>query len=486
MKKLILYFFCGAVCCIPSVLQAAPGSVTPSTKTVSVDPDGAVVFPAARQLVQVFTSATKATTAPLAAGQLAWETDTGLIYRATGAAAGNWSAATTAAIVDGTIVNADISASAAIAYAKLALGGSIVNADISSSAAIAFSKIDSPTTLSGYGITDAQPLDSDLTSIAAVTTTSYGRSVLALADASALRTLGGLVIGTNVQAYSAVLDTFVSNGSAFYLARGNHTGTQAWSTITSTPTTLSGYGISDAQPLDNDLTTYAGITPSANVQSLLGAADYAAVRTQLGLVIGTNVQAFDADLTTYAGITPSANVQSLLGAADYAAVRTALGLVIGTDVQAFDADLSTYAGITPSANVQSLLGAADYSAMRTQLGLVIGTNVQAYSSVLDTFVGNGSAFYLARGNHTGTQAWSTITSTPTTLSGYGITDAEPLRTTVTQVEAEAGSSSTVRAWTPQRVKQAIDALAPGGSGTTRWIYTAVDYTAAAGEQVAAV
>lgn len=41
----------------------------------------------------------------------------------------------------GSIVNADISASAAIAYSKLSLTGAIVNADISSSAAIAYSKL---------------------------------------------------------------------------------------------------------------------------------------------------------------------------------------------------------------------------------------------------------------------------------------------------------------------------------------------------------
>lgn len=44
-------------------------------------------------------------------------------------------------IVDGTIVNADVSDTAAIAYTKLSLTGAIVNADIKSDAAIAYSKL---------------------------------------------------------------------------------------------------------------------------------------------------------------------------------------------------------------------------------------------------------------------------------------------------------------------------------------------------------
>lgn len=42
-------------------------------------------------------------------------------------------------------------------------------------------------------------------------------------------------------------------------ARANHTGTQAWSTITGTPTTLAGYGITDAQPASAQLTSLAAL-----------------------------------------------------------------------------------------------------------------------------------------------------------------------------------------------------------------------------------
>ena len=51
------------------------------------------------------------------------------------------------------------------------------------------------------------------------------------------------------------------------------------------------------QPLDSDLTIYAGITPSANVQSYLASASYAAMRTLLGLDTSAGIASAVSDET---------------------------------------------------------------------------------------------------------------------------------------------------------------------------------------------
>jgi len=63
------------------------------------------------------------------------------------------------------------------------------------------------------------------------------------------------------------------------------------------------------------------------------------------LVAGAG-QSSDPDLDVYAGITPSANVQALLGAANYSAMRTLLSLAVGTDVQGYSALLADIAGLS--------------------------------------------------------------------------------------------------------------------------------------------
>lgn len=75
-----------------------------------------------------------------------------------------------------------------------------------------------------------------------------------------------------------------------------------------------------------------------------------------GLQIGTDVQAYDADLTTYAGITPSANVQSILGGANYAAIRTLLDLESGVDFDPVGTDNSTDVTLSGTPDYITILG----------------------------------------------------------------------------------------------------------------------------------
>lgn len=198
-----------------------------------------------------------------------------------------------------------------------------------------------------------QPLDSDLSAVAALTTTVFGRGLLALADAAALLSAAGAAAVSHAHSGADITSGTVADARiAASIARDSE--------VTSAISALS----SVYQPLDSDLTSIAALTTTAFGRGLLGLADAAALLSAAGAAAAVHVHAGEdvtsgtvADARIAATIARDSDVTAAISASEAGQVRdgdVAGGVLDGTFPSPGLAASVAGAGLAEAADVLSV------------------------------------------------------------------------------------------------------------------------------------
>lgn len=244
----------------------------------------------------------------------------------------------------------------------------------------------------GTTIGGATPiLDTDKLSALSATTSAELKTVISDETGS-----GALVFATSPTLVTPALGTPASGvatnltGTAAGLTAGNVT-TNANLTghITSVgnAAVLGSFTLAQLNAAISDDTLGGGGSDMVSTNNLSDVANASTSRTNLGVAIGSDVQAYDADLAAIAALAKT-NGNFIVGngsawvAESGATARTSLGVAIGSDVQAHSSVLDAVAAGTDIAVAAGGTGASTAADARTNLGLAIGSDVMAYDATM--------------------------------------------------------------------------------------------------------
>jgi hypothetical protein len=306
---------------------------------------------------------------------------------------------------------------ATIARASLGLGSAATAA--SSDFATAAQGSLAATAVQPAALGSYQPLDSDLTSIAALTTTTFGRSLLTQADAAAARTALGAGTVTGVTATGPITS---SGGSVPVISI-------SMATSRLLGRSSAGAGVAEEISLGANLTLSGGVLSA----SVTGGGGGSGTVTSVGLVAPTGFAVSGSPVTTSGNITLSfAAGYSLPPDSSQANWNTAFSERLRWD------------GSSTGLNAATARTSLGLGTLATQSGTFSGTS--SGTNTGDNAVNTLYSGLVSNANHTGDATGSTVltlATVNTNVGSFGSATAAPTFTVNAKGLITAASSTTI-------------------------------------------
>jgi hypothetical protein len=289
---------------------------------------------------------------------------------------------TSSKIADLTIVNADVSNTAAIAYSKLNLAGGIVNTDVSSSAAIGYSKLNLAGGIVNTDVSSSAAIGySKLNLTGGIVNTDVGSSA---AITYSKLNLAGAIINADVSSSAAIAysklnltNSIVAGDITSGAVTGPKIGTDAVTTSKIADNTIQSSDLKDGDVQAVDLATNSVTTIKINDGNVT-----MAKLAQAGATIG---QSLIWDGTSW---NPSNTVQSSAAATVPALQIGALSSTTGFQTFASKASHSNFSGgstLSAGSSVYELSGTAPSSAINLPTSIPSGTIVFVINATNNSF-----------------------------------------------------------------------------------------------------